>query len=91
MSKWLNMFPPKGGVYETYIPREILIAKPVDYKNIERWDLGVTANQYMNITKKRKKTRKFGVIYLRALYMLQGGFEVMNLWTGNITSPRSYL
>ena len=34
MVKWLSMFPPKGGVSKTYIPREILILKPVDYTNI---------------------------------------------------------
>ena len=29
--KWLNMFPNKGGVSNTYIPIEILTAKPVNY------------------------------------------------------------
>ena len=32
--KWTNIFPPKGLVSKTYSPREILTAKPLDYKNI---------------------------------------------------------
>ena len=34
--KWINMFPPKYEVSKKYNPREILTAKPVDYKNISR-------------------------------------------------------
>ena len=28
--KWPNMFPIKGGASKTYIPRELLMGKPVD-------------------------------------------------------------
>ena len=45
MVKWINMFPSKGGVSNKYSPREILTAKPVNYKNIARLDFGVMAKQ----------------------------------------------
>ena len=47
--KWLNMFPSKCGVSKTYIPREILTAKPVDYKNVNRLYLGVMSKKYMEL------------------------------------------
>jgi hypothetical protein len=31
--KWLNTFPPKGGISTTYSPRTIITGRPINYKN----------------------------------------------------------
>ena len=85
--KWLNMFPPKGGVCRTYSLGGILPAKPVDYKKYRKirfWNYGqlIHENNPTNPT----TPRTLGVIYLRSLDILRGGFEVINLLTGKIIS-----
>ena len=81
------MFPPKYGVYKTYSPRETLTGKPVDYTKYFKISFG-SYGQAIHETKPTNTItpRKLGIIYLQALDMIQGGFEVMNLLTGNIIS-----
>ena len=74
------MFPPKCRVSKKYTPREILTAKPVGYKKDFKISFG-SYGQEINKTNRKNTTtpRTLGVIYLRALDTLQGGFEVINL------------
>ena len=43
--KWLNTFPPKGGISTTYSPRAIITGRPVDYNKHVESDLGVMCRQ----------------------------------------------
>ena len=89
--KWTNIFPPKGLVSKTYSSREILTAKPLDYKNICQMRF-LSYGQSIHETNPADMTtpRTLGVIYLWALDTLQGGFEVMNLLTGKIIYSRNF-
>ena len=79
MLKWINMFPTKGGVSKRYNLSEILAAKPMDSKKYNKPRFG-SYGQATHETNPTNPTitRKLGVIYIRSLYMLQGGFEVIN-------------
>jgi hypothetical protein len=81
--KWLNTFPPKGGLTTTYSPRTIITGRNIDYKRHCKIPFGsyvqaVTENAPTNTPRERT----IDAIFLRALDNIQGGFEVMNLKTG---------
>ena len=81
--KWLNAFPPSGGISTTYSPHAIITGKPVDYNkhcNIRfgSYVQAVTQNEPTNTPKERT----IDGIFLRTLNNIQGGYEVMSLKTG---------
>ena len=62
----------------------MLTAKPVDYKKCFKMGFGIYGQAIHETNPTNKTTPKtLGVIYLQTLDTLQGGFEVMNLLTGN--------
>ena len=84
--KWLNIFTSKGGVYKTYSPITKLTVKILDYKKDFNISFGSYRQAiYQTNPRNMTMTRTLGVIYLQALDMLQGGFEVMNLLTLKVT------
>ena len=51
--KWLNMFPPKGGVSQYYSPGAIIMGKPLNYNNnckysFESYVIALNKNNLMN-------------------------------------------
>ncbi len=83
VAKWLNTFPPSGGISTTYSPRAIIIGRPVDYDKHCKIRFGSyvqasTENQPTNTPKERT----IDGIHLRTLDNIQGGYEVLNLKTG---------
>jgi hypothetical protein len=81
--KWLNAFPPKGGISTTYSPRTIITGRQMDYKKHCTIPFGsyvqaVTKNTPTNTPRERT----IDAIFLRTLDNIQGGFEVLNLRTG---------
>ena len=81
--KWLNTFPPAGGISTTYSPCTIITGKPVDYDKHCHIRFGsyvqaITQNEPTNTPKERT----IDSIFLRTLDNIQGGYEVMNLKTG---------
>ena len=81
--KWLNTFPPSGGISTTYSPRAIITGRPVDYDKHCKIRFGSyvqasTQNEPTNTPKERT----IDAIFLRTLDNIQGGYEVLNLKTG---------
>ena len=87
--KWLNMFPPAGGVSEIYSPRAILTNVGVDYAKHCKYAFGtyVQAGNENNPTNS-VEPRTLSCIYLRAVDTQQGGFELLNLNTGKVITRR---
>ena len=78
--KWLNIFPLKGGVSKTYVPKEILTAKSLDYTKYYKISFGSYGQSiHEKISTNMTMPRTLGVIYLQSLDTLQGRFEVMHL------------
>ena len=78
--KWLNTFPPAGGISTTYSPRAIITGRPVDYDKHCHIRFGsyvqaITQNDPTNTPKERT----MDAIFLRTLDNIQGGYEVLNL------------
>ena len=81
--KWLNAFPPSGGLSPVYSPYAIVEGKAVDFDKHCQIPFGsyvqaVTANSPSNTPAERTKDG----IFLRVLSNQQGGYEVMDLQTG---------
>ena len=86
------MFPQKRGFYKTYSPREILTAKPVDYKKCYKIIFGSYGQAIHETNPKNITTpRTLGVIYLRELDTLLVRFGVMNSLTRKIISCRKFI
>jgi len=83
--RWLNTFPPSGGISPTYSPRAIITGRPVSYDKHCRVGFG----SYVQATTTKDPTntpeeRCIDGIYLGPLDNTQGGYEVLNLNTGRI-------
>ena len=90
-ARWLNFFPPKGGVSEYYSPHIIMMGKAIDYNKHCTTAFGtyvqaLTENNPTNTTEQRT----IGCIYLRSLENEQGGYELLDLNTGRVISRRKY-
>ena len=90
--KWLNTFPPAGGISQAYSPRTIITGRTIDYDKHCKIPFGqyvqaVTQNEPSNTPLERT----IDGIYLRTLDNIQGGYEVLNLKTGKtITRHKVY-
>ena len=83
VAKWLNTFPPSGGISPTYSPRSIITGRPLDYDKHCKISFGsyveaTTQNTPTNTLEERTITG----ILLNTLDNIQGGYEVLNLKTG---------
>lgn len=81
----LNAFPPKGGISQAYSPRAIITGKKIDYNKHCKIGFGsyvqaITQNEPSNTVEERT----IDGIVLRTLDTHQGGYEVLNLRTGDI-------
>jgi hypothetical protein len=81
-AKWLNSFPPAGGLSPTYSPRSIILGRPIDYTSQCTVSFGSYVQAY-SATTNTPQERTIDAIFLRALDTFQGGYEVMNLKTGH--------
>ena len=83
--KWLNAFPPKGGISTEYSPRIIMGYTPIDYNKHCKLSFG----RYCQVVHQSDPTntpkpRTIGAIYLGPTDNIQGGHKVMNLATGKV-------
>ena len=81
-AKFLNMFPPNGGVSEYFSPRAILTNKPLDYNNNCTHPFGTyfQANHESNPTN-TPAACTLDCIYLDSNNGPEGGFELLHLAT----------
>ena len=79
--KWLNTFPPKGGISTTYSPRAIIEGRPVEFNKHCKLSFGSYVQAVTQSTNTPAERAKDG-IFLRTLDNQQGGYEVLNLATG---------
>ena len=82
--KWLNAFPPKGGVSDQYAPRILAMKRPLDYiKDCSiGWGRHVQASNQNNPTNTNLERTVTGIV-IKHLENIQGGYELMDLQTGN--------
>ena len=88
-ARWLNTFPPKGGISSYYSPRVIMAGKPLDFERHCRVSFGtyVQALQENNPTN-TTNPRTIGCIYLRSLDKENQGYELLNLTTNKVITRR---
>ena len=85
MVRWLNTFPPKGGVSTEYSLWTIMMGQPIDYNR----HCKMTFGSYCQASQQNTPTNTINPqtvegIHLRALENIQGVYELMNLLTGKI-------
>ncbi len=85
VTRWLNSFPPKGGVSQTYSPRAVVTGRAIDYKK----HCLIPFGSYVEATMENTPTnsmleRTISGIYLGSRDVHQGGHNVMNLSTGRL-------
>ena len=83
IEKFLNAFPPKGGLSNSYSPRAIILGKALNYNH----HCTIPFGQYVQAHTQNNPTntiheRTIDSIYLGALDNIQGGHKVLNLRTG---------
>lgn len=83
--KWLNAFPPSGGISLDYSPHIILGQHPLDYNKHCKIAFGsyVQVSQD-NLPTNTMKPRTIGGIYLSPTDNVQGGHKVLDLATAKI-------
>ena len=82
--KMLNFFPPRGGVSETMIPKEIMPGENLDYKKHLDMQFGQYCQVHQEeIPRNDMSARTKGEIFLGPIGNLQGGYKFMALNTGN--------
>jgi hypothetical protein len=89
--KLLNVFPTKGGVSETLIPKTIMLGETLDYKKHSILQIG----QYCQVHEEdhphnSQLARTKGAISLGTSGNMQGGFKIMALNTGKKIVRRSW-
>jgi len=83
--KWLNAFPPKGGISMEYSPRIILGQRPIDYNKHCRYGFGSYCQATHEVQPTNTpKPRTIGCIYLSPTDNIQGGHRLLNLSTAKI-------
>ena len=87
--KWLNMFPPKGGVSMHYSPQTIVTGKPLDYNYNCKYAFGsyVQALQE-NIPTNSPAPRTLDCIFLDSDESPAGGYNLLHLATNRIITRR---
>ena len=83
--RWLNAFPPKGGISKEYSPRIIMGQRPLDYDKHCKYAFGsyCQASQE-NVPTNTPNPRTIGAIYLSALDNVQGGHRLLSLSTARV-------
>ena len=83
--KWLNMFPPQGGVSAHCSPRTIMGQAPIDYNVHCVCSFGASAQaEYITDPTNTMEERTKDCIFLDAFDGPQGGCELLNLTSGEI-------
>ena len=82
---WLNTFPAKHGISDTYSPRMIVTGKGIDYDKQCKTAFGA----YVQTLNESNPTntmapRTIGCIYLRYIEGHETGYELMNLTSGKL-------
>ena len=87
--KWLNMFPPKGGVSKYYSPRAIVTGRPLDYNNncVHSFGTYVQALQE-NTPTNTPAPRTLDCIFLDSNDNPAGGYELLHLATNKVITRR---
>ena len=87
--KWLNMFPPKGGVSKYYSPRAIVTGRPLDYNTSCKYSFGsyVQALQE-NVPTNSPAPRTLDCIFLDSSDSPAGGYELLHLASNRIITRR---
>ncbi len=85
VTRWLNCFPPKGGVSQTHSPRAIVTGRGIDHKKHCLIPFGshVEATTENNPTNSMSE-RTISGIYLGPKDVQQRGHMIMNLNTGRL-------
>ena len=91
-ARWLNMFPPMGGISTYYSPLAILMGRILDYEKHCKIPFGsyVQAIQENNPTN-TLKPRTLGCIFLRPRISDHVNYELMNLTTGKLITRRKVM
>ena len=78
--KWLNMFPPKGGVSKYFSPQAIVTGYPLDYNNncVHSFGTSIQALQE-NVPTNLPAPCTLDCIYLDSNDGPAGGFELLHL------------
>ena len=84
ISKMLNYFPTKGGIFVKISPHWVIIGDSLDYKNHLRIQVWKYCQVHENETpSNNNKARTQGAICLVPCSNLQGGYRFMSLKTGS--------
>ena len=87
--KWLNMFPPKGGVSSHYSPRAILTGRPLDYNLHCKYSFGSFVLALNETTPSNTPApRTLDCIFLDAFDGPTHGYKLLHLSTNKIITRR---
>ena len=88
--KWINAFPPKGGMSRTMSPRTIMTGTHPNYKSDCRLAFGAYVQAHQEPSPSNsQEARTVGAICLGLSGNIQGSFKFLNLATGRkITCQR---
>jgi hypothetical protein len=77
--KWLNSFPPAGGLSTVGSPRAIILGRPIEFDApcVVRFGSFVQAHTRIDPTNTPAE-RTSDAIFLRTLDNIQGGYELLN-------------
>ena len=90
-ARWLNTFPAKNGISDTYSPHMIVTGKNIDYERQCKTAFGA----YVQALHKSNPTNTMapctiGCIYLHYLEQHDSGYELLNLTTNKIITQRKF-
>ena len=86
---WINGFPPKGGVSETYTPRNIMTNIQFDFNRNYHLPFRSYAQAHYEPSRKNiQAARTVGTICIGLTGKLKGSYKLLNLFTGKRTTRR---
>ena len=87
--KWLNMFPPKGGVSKYFSPRAIVTGCPLDYNNNCKHSFGAYVQALQeNVPTNSPAPRTLDCIFLDSEDNPAGGFQLLHLASNKVITRR---
>ena len=90
-ARWLNTFPAKNGISDTYSPRMIVTGKGIDYIKQCKTAFGAYV-QALNETNPTNTMapRTIGCIYLCYIEGHETGYELLNLTSGKLITRQKF-
>ena len=89
-TKKLNYFPPKNGLSPYFSPHSIVNGTPIDYHKHCGIPFGTYCQAHDESQPKNSQLpRTIDTVYLRPIYNMQGGHQLLNLLTKKIITRRN--